>query len=32
MRKFVAFAVFAAAVLGLVGSRPVGAEDTKDDP
>jgi cyclopropane fatty-acyl-phospholipid synthase-like methyltransferase len=29
MRKFVAFAVFAAAVVGLAGSRPVAAEDKK---
>ena len=31
MRKFVAFAVFAAAVLGLTGSRSVTADDDKKD-
>jgi ubiquinone/menaquinone biosynthesis C-methylase UbiE len=32
MRKFLAFAVFAAALLGLGVSRPVAAEGKKDDP
>ena len=31
MRKFVAFAVFTAALVGLSLSRPVIAEDKKDE-